>query len=422
MSWRNVVKEFDTQLPNASVIRAAMRETTNRLAAELAAPTDSAPEWNGFEWRVAMAVSVMHGISGLLAGRLRWRGEPAWQSFLADQLTHSRQREQHTRTLLARLDTAAREARVALVALKGSALLELGIYKPGERPMSDVDLLVRPTEFDAANALILNLGFAAGVSSWKHRDYLPLDTPAERGFGEHADNPVKIELHARLPERLPVREIDIAAQVFPDDAGTGLNAYPSIAALMRHLLLHAAGNLCGGAIRLIQIHDIAALAARLTDADWQEALAEASDGLPAWWAAPPFALAQRLFPDHIPTTPCAMKRAVSACPPFLRASLGRQDLNDVSASRFAIRMLPGLAWSHTTAEAWACARQRLLPDREAEATTRLQVQSHHAHASSAWTHQPRWLKALRFLGGAPPRVQAIYNLHGALAYRPSSSA
>ena len=53
---------------------------------------------------------------------------------------------------------------------------------------------------------------------------------------------------------------------------------------------------------------------------------------------------------------------------------------------------------------------------------RLQVQGHHAYASSAWSRRPRWLKALTFMLGAPPRVQTMYTLHRALAYRPSSSA
>ena len=73
----------EIELPKAAVLQAALKATTDRLAAELAEPAHSAPGWNDFEWRAAMAVAVMHGVSALLAGRLRWVGPPHWQAFLA---------------------------------------------------------------------------------------------------------------------------------------------------------------------------------------------------------------------------------------------------------------------------------------------------------------------------------------------------
>ncbi|MGM9484490.1 nucleotidyltransferase family protein [Roseateles sp. NT4] len=415
------MKEMN-ELPDAKVLQATLRVTTDRLAAELASPLAVAPAWSAFEWRAAMAIAVMHGISGLLAGRLLWQGPSDWQAFLADQLAHSRQRECKVRDLLARLDAAAREAGIPLVALKGSALLDLGLYAAGERPMSDIDLLMRKADFEIAHAIVMRQGFSEGITSWKHRDYLPLNTPARRGFGEHADNPIKIELHTALPERLPVREIDVATQVMAPDASAGLNAYASPAALMRHLLLHAAGNLCEYTIRLVHLNDIAALAPRLSESDWSDALVPASDGLPAWWAVPPFSLAQRLFPARIRSTPRAMQRAMSACPRWLRAAAARYDLHGASVSRLGISMLPGLEWSHTLAEAGRFAIRRLHPRRDEQATTRLQVQSVHALASSPWTHRPSWLKTLSFLFGTPPRAQTMYSLHQALGYRPNSPA
>ena len=142
------------ELPPWPVVRRALAQTTHRLAQEVAAPAAHAPAWNEFEWRIAMAVSVMHGVSGLLAGRLRWQGPAAWQAFLEEQLEQSRRREARARGLLRALDTEARLAGVPLLGLKGSALLALGLYAPGERPMSDVDLLVHPEHQDRADAVI----------------------------------------------------------------------------------------------------------------------------------------------------------------------------------------------------------------------------------------------------------------------------
>ena len=55
-------------LPPMTSVAAALRATTERLAGELANPGEAPPEWSAFEWRIARAVAVMHGISGLLAG------------------------------------------------------------------------------------------------------------------------------------------------------------------------------------------------------------------------------------------------------------------------------------------------------------------------------------------------------------------
>ncbi len=424
MSWRNVVKEFDIRLPKASVTRAALRETTNRLAAELALPTDGVPDWNDFEWRAAMAASVMHGISGLLAGRLRWQGPPAWAAFLAEQLDQSRRRERRARELLARLDRSAREAGLPLLAMKGSALLALGVYAPGERPMSDVDLLARPGDMAATDGLITANGYALDIAKRRHRAYEPLGQGSDRAFGEHEDNPTKIELHEAVREPLPLHEIDITADLLPPAAAPGLNAYASTAALMRHLLLHAAGNLCNRCVRLIQLHDIALLGARLDAAAWHEALAPASDGRPAWWAVPPLLLAQRLFPAALPEGLLAevLAPALAVCPPGLRRSIASRGLAESSLSHLDIPMLPGIEWSQTHGEALQFAWRRLHPAREGRAATTEVLSRQHSLAGSAWAHQPRWLKALSFLRGAPPRVQTLYNLHRALAYRPSSSA
>lgn len=413
------VKDADG-LPPATQLQAALCGTTDRLAAELAAPGPDAPDWSDFEWRAAMAVAVMHGVAALLAGRLRWQGPPAWAAFLAEQAEQGRLREQRVRSLLTRLDAAAREAGLPLLAMKGSALLQLNLYAPGERPMSDVDLLARPADVASADALILTCGYAPGIVKRRHSAYEPLNQPADRAFGEHEANPIKIELHEAVREPLPLHEVDITASLLPPSAQPGLNSYASPAALMRHLLLHAAGNACNRCVRLIQIHDIARLAPCLAAIDWEQALAPASDGRAAWWAVPPLRLAQALFPGCLPEAAgAAVARAVAACPPWLRRA--EVNLAEISLSHLAIPMLPGIRWSRGPAEALGFAWQRLHPGRQELAANAEVLSRQHSLAGSAWSRRPRWLKALSFLLGAPPRVQTLYSLHRALAYRPSSS-
>src|SRR5262249_52055071 len=88
-------------MPPLSSLREDLRNTTEHLARELGSPTARPPEWSEVQWRVAMAVAVMHGISGLLAGRLRWRGPELWTSFLERQRLQGVLRQRHIQQLLA---------------------------------------------------------------------------------------------------------------------------------------------------------------------------------------------------------------------------------------------------------------------------------------------------------------------------------
>lgn len=61
---------------------------------------------------------------------------------------------------LAELRAAAAGAGVEVVPLKGAALLELGLYRPGERGMADADVLVRPRDLAALERTLSGLGYS----------------------------------------------------------------------------------------------------------------------------------------------------------------------------------------------------------------------------------------------------------------------
>ena len=54
---------------------------------------------------------------------------------------------------------AAFGAGIEIIPLKGAALLELGIYQPGERGMSDADVLLRPKDLPAFEDILAGLGY-----------------------------------------------------------------------------------------------------------------------------------------------------------------------------------------------------------------------------------------------------------------------
>jgi len=124
-------------LPPPQELHATLRKITERLAAELALPSDTAPDWSELEWKLARGVAAIHGVSSLLASALEWDGPPGWKLFLAAQRVQVAARHQRIEALLSQLDSRSREESVALMALKGAALHSLGLYRAGERPMAD---------------------------------------------------------------------------------------------------------------------------------------------------------------------------------------------------------------------------------------------------------------------------------------------
>src|SRR5690606_4643385 len=96
-------------------------------------------------------------------------------------------------------------------------------------------------------------GYRLIYSTYKHDVFQPQAGPETTGFGEHARNPIKIELHTRVVERMPLVERDISALVLPSRPIPGVNYYPSRVALMLHLLAHAVGNMCTRALRLLHL-------------------------------------------------------------------------------------------------------------------------------------------------------------------------
>jgi hypothetical protein len=377
--------EPEASLPGLRTIEHVMGQTTERLALECANPTAQAPDWSELHWCLAQAVAAIHGVSALLSGRLRWQGPRRWREFLSEQRNHTCARHERISALLEQLDAAAREAKLSLVALKGVALYGLGIYAPGERPMADVDLLVREADFDASVLLLESLRYRQSYRSRREHVFEPEIVGQPAHFGEHGGNAMKIELHTRIAERLPIREADISELLLPQSTPWGLQRYRSPAALMTHLLLHAAGGMRARALRLIQLNDIAALATHLDTPAWQQLLG-GQRGAP-WWLFPPLALTARYFPAAIPAPVLAHAR--SACPPLLRLRCGRQRLADVSLSDLWVRAFPGIEWCRSVPEALRYMQCRVFPDRQ----TRNEIRQ--CEATQLWALNTSWSKASR---------------------------
>jgi Uncharacterised nucleotidyltransferase len=403
-------EDVSTRLPPLTVVAAALRTTTERLALELAQPQPAAPDWSRFEWCAARAAAAMHGISGLLATTLRWRGNAEWEEFLTAQREHIARRHLRIQGLVAGIDQLLRARGIAGLALKGSALHAEGIYRPGERPMADVDLLVRPEHVPGTTEALTLLGFCESSRTAKERVFSPRHSRPPAPFGEHTDNDMVVELHERIVESLPVRLTDITHHVYPREKEAGLGAYPSAAALMGHLLLHAAGGFVDRSVRMIQLHDIALLGSRLAPADWQRILS-----WDPWWAFPPLTLAERYYgaiaPDEF------MTGARECCPYVLRRVSVQQVLSDVSMSRLWVAAFPGLLWARSVREAGSYVARRVLPSEQVRLERRLQLTNMPGLSEGDWARLPQRRRMIRFLTSRTPRPLTLHSMRLALAQR-----
>jgi hypothetical protein len=402
---RTSMARLQIELPPPARVHDALRTTTERLAGELVAPARTAPDWSELEWCIARAASAIHGLSGLLSGRLVWEGPADWQDFLTQQRNHMVRRQARLEHLLRVVDQGMRERGIAGIALKGTALHAAGLYSPGERPMADLDVLVRPADFERCTALLETLGFLERYRFWKNRVFSPRDEPPPVRLGEHFNNAIRVELHDRICEILPLRLTDISRFIQPAEAAPGLGPYPSTAALMSHLLLHAAGGIVPREVRLIQLHDIARLAARMSDQDWIEVLRLSDRPRGPWWMLPPLALTVRYCGPVVPEGVIAA--AAACCPAILRTTSRRQRLSDVSLSRVWVDALPGIAWAQTVREALAYTVGRIAPTAARKSDLKLAAALQPNLTGGGWYHLSQTRRILRWLTSRQTRSQTM---------------
>jgi hypothetical protein len=401
------------ELPPLGALQTTLRKLTESLATQLATPGTVAPDWSESEWLLARAVATVQGISPLLSRSLLLQGPPGWRRFLEDQRMHVLNRHARIRDLLNSLDDAARRAGIPLLALKGAALHELRIYEPGERPMADVDLLVREADMRGAGHILNGLGLHLRYAPSRHQVFTTDDPLSPTAFGENSSNGMKVELHSHIGEVLPLRQVDITASLFPSSPVPGLNPYPSRAALLLHLVLHAAGTMTLRSLRMIHLSDIARLSATMSDRDWDELLAmQAAADSTLWWAFPPLSMCARYY-DSIP------ERVITAtrlrCHWWLKQTYQRRALSDVSFSYLWVTAFPGMEWASSPGEMLKYALRRIAPDAKLRSNRKALAHIEVAAAQSAWTHMSQSRRILRWLTSRPVRPECLRPVRMALA-------
>jgi hypothetical protein len=397
----------DPALP-LGALQVHLRLITETLARELASPGATAPGWSATQWVIAPAVAAIHGVAALLPDRLRWQGPPHWARFLGEQKAHTARRVLHIERLLQLLDESARAAGVALIALKGAALHAGGYYRAGERPMADIDLLVRETDAARAVRLLGGLGFRERSRTWKHVVFERAGDARPAALGEHYRNPIIIELHSRAVERLALRPVDVSELVLRGPLHAGLNPYPSRSALLMHVLLHAAGSMAFRQLRLLQLEDIARLASAMTSEEWTSWLGFERS---LWWAFPPLTLTARYY-GCIPEP--VLAQASAQCHWWLRRAYVHRDLTACSLSYLWVSAFPAGAWARSPRELLAYASARVMPGavtrRQRVEFARLQPRV----SGGSWAQLSQRQRMLHWLLAWQPRHETLQPVRAAL--------
>ncbi len=276
----------------------------------------------------AFAISTQ-GLSALVAGSGGVADLPAALSdFLFAEISLSLARARRLLETLGATVAALHAAGVEVVALKGAVLAFFHYPDPALRPMGDLDLLLKePGDLSRATEALRRAGWRALFDTSRHRVFARPDERVARPASEDPDNPIRVEIHTSF--RLPVlgRAYDASAALRADAETRDLAGTPVTvaagAALLTHLLYHAAEDFAGNGIRGIQAHDFRLLARE------RGLLAPDEEGRGASGAAPLLYATdaiERLFPltfkEILPSSPSPRVkprlRARAAALPALR--------------------------------------------------------------------------------------------------------
>lgn len=280
------------------------------MAAWLTEPPGADPGWSPDTWQAFKLASRVHGVAPLLHELLQsspWlaAGLKAW---LARQAELNAQRVLRMQAELRDILALFARHEVAVAPLKGSVMTACFYELPGQRPLADLDLLVRPADFERAQALLRQMGYEPAVAHWKHTEFVkPGNRTVVSTEFEHPDNPRKLELHRHCRETFGGPVIDLTGLMWqhirPGELLGQPARLPQPEALWLHLLVHHTYHAWQGKARLIQLVDLA----RLTPQVGQPT--GLLSRIDARYTYPSLALLRRYFPAAIDEALIAAQQA-----------------------------------------------------------------------------------------------------------------
>ena len=219
------------------------------------------------DWSLVMRLAVRHRVEGLVSAAFERAGVqlPAAESArLAERARAVAQRSLAQAAESARLQALFDGAGLANLLLKGAAVEALAYGALGRKDAWDIDLLVDPTNIDAAIGVLADAGYEVsaptGLSPGQFATFVALARECEL---QHAQSGQTVELHWGLadgPVLLPGLSVGSPSQ----DARVGSLTFRALARdeLVAYLCVHGAMH---GWARLKWLADLAALIAAEDD-------------------------------------------------------------------------------------------------------------------------------------------------------------
>ena len=263
------------------------------------APPPHPPSWSEKTWGRFQEACLVHGVAPLLyAGSTEnhsWPSEIA--TWIEYQYAQNRRRVTRMVEELSVILAAFARSGIPVMPLKGLVLTELVYEDIGLRPMNDLDLLLAPSDFEAGERLLAELGYEKIFTGWKHTKF---SKPENRQIVdlncEHPDNPRPLEVHPRCVEQVRETQIDLTEQVWETaEVGRFLGQQAWLMntdVLWVYLLIHATHHMLHNNFRLIQLVDLVRLRPKL------RAPMQLLNSIDARGTIAPLALLQHYFPSR----------------------------------------------------------------------------------------------------------------------------
>lgn len=242
------------------------------LAGWLRDPGPTDPNLDDDGWKLLLIAARVHGVGPRLASLLLGA---AWvpvevASWIELEVDLNRKRIDLLRSEGAEILNIAGNRRIDVLPLKGLALAARSPKHVEQRPMADLDLLVRPAHAAALDEILVELGYRRMVSKAKHDEYLsPNGRRVSSRDHEHPDNPRPVEVHLRCGESFARTRCDLTDETWSSARPVTMGGIevraPSVEAIWTHLLLHTAWQWCFGGGRMVQLLDLVELLPLIDD-------------------------------------------------------------------------------------------------------------------------------------------------------------
>jgi hypothetical protein len=268
--------------PSAAVANALSRELATWLEGPDPARADAIGRWSPSTWLAFRQVVTMHGLAPHLAGRLPGSAvgsavPPATLAWLAGQAGRNAERIRRMHDELRAILAAAASDGIEVMPLKGAVLGTLRGADPSRRPMSDLDLLVRPADRARISAILVGLGYRHVPERHRRPTHEVFVDPGGGRVvdpdGEHPENPRRVEVHTEVKRHLWGwdDDDDLTAELWRGARQGLIHGQPATLSrpesLLAHVAIHASSDLLAGRGRLVQWLDLAALAPTVRELD-----------------------------------------------------------------------------------------------------------------------------------------------------------